>query len=251
MLEHALKCLQWGFWIFPLRPNTKLPMTTHGFKDASNSKPKIFEWWHRWPESNIGIATGMMSKIAVVDVDVKKGARGKKSAQLIKGLLPETMRVETPSGGWHLYYYIAEPTPSRPSSVFLLPQSGIDLKADGGYIVAPGSKIDGKEYTDNKKQIVKISTGLRALIYFKGKNAVLPSYCRSPNQNDSISVSFSDGDWHWPILKSVAKMIRRGWSDAEILAKADSYTLPGWSVADTRKDLLQMIAGARRKGFDR
>ena len=49
--------LQRGWFIFPLRPNGKEPITPNGFKDASNDLEVIENWIRRYPSSNIGIAT--------------------------------------------------------------------------------------------------------------------------------------------------------------------------------------------------
>lgn len=53
--------------------------------------------------------------------------------------------------------------------------------------------------------------------------------------------------WHDQAVRLIAHWVGRGWSDAEILLAAEGLTLPGWTIADTRRDALAMIAGARRK----
>lgn len=140
-LEQALAFIEMGWAVFPLVPNTKRPLTKNGFKDATKSAYAARKWWEETPNANIGIATGEFSGLAVVDVDVKNGAKGRESVSLLKGLTP-TLTVATPSGGWHLYYI--RPKDGIRCRNGLLP--GIDLKADGGYVVAPGSEIDGKPY---------------------------------------------------------------------------------------------------------
>ena len=139
-LERALAYIEQGWSVFPLVPNTKVPLTKSGFKDATKSAYAVRRWWSDNPEANIGIATGEVSGVAVVDVDVKNGAQGRESLSSLKGM-PPTLTVRTPSGGWHLYYL--PPGPLRCKNG-LLP--GIDIKADGGYVVAPGSIIDGEPY---------------------------------------------------------------------------------------------------------
>lgn len=139
-IEHALAYIKHGWAVFPCVPNSKVPLTRNGFKDASKSEDQVREWWSKNPEANISIATGQISDIAVVDIDVKNGARGRESLNLLDGIIP-TLTANTPSGGWHYWY--APPGPIR-SRNGLLP--GIDFKADGGYVLAPGSEIDGKLY---------------------------------------------------------------------------------------------------------
>jgi len=153
MLDHALACVEQGWAVFPLVPNTKRPLTPNGFKDASKSVFAVRKWWTAHPDANIGLATGEVSGIAVIDVDVKGGAKGRESLSSLNGL-PPTLTVTTPSGGWHLYYLC--PQGGLRSRNGALP--GIDLKADGGYVVAPGSVIDGKpyEYQDAEEHIASL-----------------------------------------------------------------------------------------------
>lgn len=53
--------------------------------------------------------------------------------------------------------------------------------------------------------------------------------------------------WHDNVVRLVAHWIARGLADAEILALAEGITLPGFTVDQTRRDLVRMIDGARRK----
>jgi hypothetical protein len=54
-------------------------------------------------------------------------------------------------------------------------------------------------------------------------------------------------NWHNNALRLIAHWIGRGWSDAEILTTAEAFTLPPYSVDQTRRDVAQMIVGARSK----
>ena len=69
-------------------------------------------------------------------------------------MLPPTLTVTTPSGGWHLYYRYPEGGLRSKNGIF----PGIDLKADGGYVLAAGSSIDGKfyEYVDPEAHIAAL-----------------------------------------------------------------------------------------------
>jgi P4 family phage/plasmid primase-like protien len=139
--EAALSYAARGWPVFPLKTNSKLPLTSHGFKDASTWTEQIRAWWSATPEANIGIPTGKPSGLVVVDVDVKNGVNGQESLASLQGMTP-TLTARTPSGGLHLFY--ALPEGSGRCHVGLLP--GLDIRGDGGYVVAPGSVIDGKPY---------------------------------------------------------------------------------------------------------
>ena len=150
-----------GWSIFPLRPNSKLPLTAHGFKDATRDPSRILAWKRQHPEANWGIATGLVSGLLVVDVDVKNGGIGMESLKTIRGMVPrDTYCVSTPSGGFHFYYRLTVPVKSRNGFM-----SGVDIKADGGYVVGAGSKIDGKEYVCvNDAPLKEASLHLIALV---------------------------------------------------------------------------------------
>ena len=124
----------------------KHPRTPNGFKDATTDPAVITQWWTRWPNSNIGIATGRISGIFVIDVDPKNGgdqSLAKLEAEL--GPLPRDYVVETSNGGLHFYY--AYPDNEEINCKPFKPYSGIDIRGDGGYVIAPPSKhISGHIY---------------------------------------------------------------------------------------------------------
>ncbi len=142
MLE-ALDYAASDWAVFPLLPNTKRPATEHGLKDASTDHDTIREWWSRWPNANIGIA--LPPELVAVDIDVKDVDGHATMAELAAphGGLPGTLTVETTTGGWHLYF-------KKPPEVRVKNRAGIrpgiDVRAHGGYLVAPPSVIDGRAY---------------------------------------------------------------------------------------------------------
>lgn len=122
-----------GWAVFPLRSGSKIPATEHGFKDATTDLDIVTLWATLpGPSYNWGIATGSVSGIVVVDVDIKNDGIAN-TAQLN---LSPTYTVTTPSGGIHYYYAIPPGRPVR-STVGLVP--GVDIRADGGYVAAPPS----------------------------------------------------------------------------------------------------------------
>lgn len=103
-------------------------LVPHGLLDATTDHAKIEEWFEKTP-ANVGIVTGMRSKLDVGDVDPRNG--GFESLAHVD--LPPTRIVETGGGGLH-YYYLADRELEQHELA-----KGIDLKADGGYVVAPPS----------------------------------------------------------------------------------------------------------------
>jgi hypothetical protein len=115
----------------------KHPRTRNGHKDATTDEGTVRRWWAKWPDANIGVATGKESGLIVLDVDPRNGG-DESLAKLIEqhGALPETVSVSTGGGGKHYYFAYPNGTVKGGSNVL---GKGLDLKADGGYVVAPPS----------------------------------------------------------------------------------------------------------------
>lgn len=110
----------------------------NGASDASSDRAKIEAWWGRWPNASIGIATGTVSGITVVDADQSGGKPGLINLTRLcvpNGGVPATYTVDTGGGGIHLYFnYNAA---LRTGANVL--DDAIDVRNDGGYVVAPPS----------------------------------------------------------------------------------------------------------------
>jgi len=121
----------------------KHPRTRNGAKAATTNVKQIRRWWTLHPESNVGIATGARSGVVVVDVDPRNdGDAGLETLQRTYGQLPAGPFVRTGGGGWHLY--LAHPGGRLKSTK---PAPGVDVQADGAYVVAPTSNhVSGEIY---------------------------------------------------------------------------------------------------------
>lgn len=124
----------------------KHPRTPHGLKDATTDAAMIQRWWRQWPLANIGLVAGHVSGFVVLDVDSYAG--GDTSLQALctaHDPLPETVQQLTGGGGVH--YLFAHPGVPIKNDVGTL-GTGIDLRGDGGYIIAPPSlHHSGRRYT--------------------------------------------------------------------------------------------------------
>jgi hypothetical protein len=109
-------------------------LTCHGFYAATIDPDRIRALFDAVPDGLLAIRTGSVSGLLVVDIDPAHGGR------LDPKLMPPTAAVATGGGGWHLYYrHPGTPILSRP----LPGHPGVDIKADGGYVVAPPSLRPG------------------------------------------------------------------------------------------------------------
>jgi Bifunctional DNA primase/polymerase, N-terminal/MarR family len=135
LLAAALAYAEASLPVLPLRG--KVPRNNNGLTGASTDAEVVREWWTRWPDANIGIRTGAESGLLVLDVDVQHGGSGTlKELEARHGKLPETAQVLTGGGGRH--YLFSHPGREVRNSAGKLGH-GLDVRGDGGYIVAPPS----------------------------------------------------------------------------------------------------------------
>ena len=135
LLDAALGYVRAGRPVFPVKLD-KSPLTPHGFTDATTDEMQVRRWWVKWPDAGIGMPSGVRTGLVVLDVDPRH--RGDESLEeLVKehGPLPGGPVARTGGGGRHLYF--AHPGGIVPSVVGFRP--GLDVRADGGYVVLPPS----------------------------------------------------------------------------------------------------------------
>lgn len=155
-LEYALAYAAMGWPVFPLhnmvdgrcscgrdckKSAGKHPRTVNGVKDASAEPAVIEAWWTRNPEANIGIATGAVSGLVVIDIDPRNGGNATiDELEARNGRLPDTVLALTGGGGRHFCFRYRAGVPHGLGA-------GIDVKTDGGYIVAaPSNHESGNHY---------------------------------------------------------------------------------------------------------
>lgn len=144
LLNAALNYAAAGLRVFPLAVSGKKPLTGHGFKEATTDPEQVRLWWNEYPNANIGIACGTSSIgcLTVVDLDNKpeKDVNGFETLyewQKENGVLPDTLIAKTGGGGYH-YYFLSD-EPFRNGTNILGENSGVDIRSEGGYVVAPPS----------------------------------------------------------------------------------------------------------------
>jgi hypothetical protein len=147
-LDYALKWASMGIPVLPLHENSKIPTTPNGFYDAT-TEPEQLKAWFGEGDCNLGIRTGQISGIIGIDIDRKNGLDGVKSLEQRYGerfLLPkDSMLCKTANGGWHIIIRHASEI-DVPCGTNVLGLDGVDIRGNGGFIVAAPSKliIDGQ-----------------------------------------------------------------------------------------------------------
>lgn len=126
----------------------KHPRTKRGFKEATNDPAQIQKWWTKFPDSNIGIATG--SGLVVIDIDGAAGAQEFKELVAAHGPPPETLVAQT-GNGFHLFYLLRPESPQVRSGA----RGKVHVRGEGGYVVAaPSRHASGRNYQWVKKVAV-------------------------------------------------------------------------------------------------
>lgn len=128
MLEKALQYQKAGKPIFPVGKDKRPIVEWKQFQTRIPTAEEVKTWWTIHPEANIGMATGKLSGISVVDIDPKNGGT------VPAGMPTMTTVIATGGGGWHYYFKHIEGVTNQDSG-FL----GVDIRGEGGYVVVPPS----------------------------------------------------------------------------------------------------------------
>lgn len=257
MLAAATEYAQRGWYVFPLhtpRPDVrcscrkatcqnigKHPRTEHGVSDATIDPDRIATWWGMWPDANIGIACGP-SGLVVIDIDPRHGGDESLADMKKKHGRDTFQTVSSHTGGGGEHYIYAQPAGIPIGNVsssekFTGPLGpGVDVRAAGGYIVAPPSLhasgtfyewYEGESPTDREPQRLPLPL-IDAL------------ETRSPDRSDAPPVSAS------AILAGVPEG-NRDWSLFQLASKLRYADVP----IDWAFDLVEAAAAACTPPFDR
>lgn len=154
-VDVALAYARAGAYVLPLRRGGKLPheMLGRGYEMrpgprfvGSADEGQIRQWWQDDEGANVGVVTGVVSGLLVVDIDnlspwrsevMPEGERDRDGLHWLRHVapdLPETVEVATASGGRHFWFQLSEPCATKIRWL-----SNVDVKADGGYVAVPPS----------------------------------------------------------------------------------------------------------------
>ncbi len=238
MLEHALGWAKRGFHVFPIYEMTadghcscsapkpcvrdvpgKHPRIKNNLALSTTDERQIREWWTRWPNANIGIATGTElpdgGYLMVLDTDPRHD--GDQTLHLLEdkyGSLPETPRNLTGGiGGEHRYLRVQKPIGSSAGELGV--GRGVDVKCLGGYVIAPPSNHkSGRRYECDAGadfDDVPIAQAPEWLL-------VLADRPKGPSKSTPATADvFIEGGRHNAILSMAGVMRRKGLLPSEML----------------------------------
>jgi hypothetical protein len=134
ILRAALAYARRSIPVFPVEPGGKRPLIRDWPNKATTDPRRIHAWWNRWPKANVGIPTGEANGILALDVDHPPTLE---ALEAERGELPTTATTGTGNGGMHYLFRYPAGVEIRNSAGRL--GKGLDVRGEGGYIVAPPS----------------------------------------------------------------------------------------------------------------
>jgi hypothetical protein len=212
-LEAALQWAGRGCSVFPAPPGTKKSYKSgkrHGGArwGATKDPVEIERDWKRWPNANLGLPTDAANGFFVLEADTIEGherlkAQGTDGIATLTALvaehgpLPETLQGESPSGSQHYYFLHPAGAPIRSKDGWRL---GIDIKGEGGMVIAPPSRKGDKAYRWlNRLPIAEAPQWLLELIQEGRERA--PTDVAGPDAGDE-GAGVADEDDSAPIEKT-------------------------------------------------
>lgn len=246
MKDAALSFAKMGLAVFPLVERDKVPAIAGGFTKATTDPEQIGAFWDYRPGCNVGIATGGLSRgLVVIDLDVKDGEDGVaelRAWEAAHGELPATATVVTGSGGMHLYYLANEPVGCSVNK-----DLGVDIRADGGYVVAPpsvhpnGRPYEFEEYLEDAP-IAKADANVMAFIaHIQRKSEAAKTRFKLPEK-------IGKGERNDTLFRYASSMQSRGDDDCLILSALEAANKLRCNPPLPETDLMKIVNSVCRYG---
>ena len=195
--KQAIEYTQKGLMCLPSAGNEKRPIVKwqNLEKISAGTTANYFDKYAT-KRPGIAILTGERSNgLVVIDIDNKNGHNGLKSIQEWEkqhGYFPETWQVETPSGGIHLYFKAKDQYKTRTDDL-----DGVDIRAEGGLVIAPPTVINGKsyEFITHNMSIAEANESVLKLLELKDrkKEKLLPHEESNINKMPSDTITVLEG----------------------------------------------------------
>lgn len=225
--SEALIYAQNNFKIFPLKVNSKSEQVLKSWKEeATNDINQVTKWWLTNTQYNIGLKTG--SGLIVIDIDCKNGKNGLEQIKPFLADFPKTRIAKTCHGGYHFYYKV-----DREVRNYVNLLDGVDVRGDGGYVLAPPSIVDDKSYTwVNDLQIANANDAVYKLLE-RDKLQVV-------NHLPSATV-IQQGVRNETLFRLGCMMQAKGMSDESIKASLEIENMKRCNPPLSKKELASII----------
>ena len=243
MYDAAIEYAKKGFAVFPLKYRDKVPLTRNGCKDATTDAAQIKAWWQKYPNANIGLATGSVSQnVFVIDLDIDEdrgidGYHSLEDWQREHGDFPETWTAITGRGGYHLYYRGNGKIKNRAGII-----DGVDIRGNGGYVVAPpsihknGNRYEW-EYSPDEFEIAKADNNVEYFLNHddqkQGATFTMPNIVAAGQRNQML-------------FRFACMMQAKGASDQSVFAATMAENESSCSPPLTEQEVKVIVSSATR-----
>jgi hypothetical protein len=254
VLDAALGYAELGWPVFKLK-GKRPAARSNGFKDATTDRHRIGAMFRRSPRANLGIATGAAG-LAVLDVDPRHS--GDESLQALEQAhepIPQTVRARTGGGGEHIFF--KNPGDIGSSAGRLGP--GLDVRGNGGYVVAPPSTHEsGNRYEwinpPDEFEVAEAPAWLLALCNEANAEQASDWEPSGRKPSSAILTLLRDGDWPIGEQRSIMLRVTRALLDEgrstedvvgqvfDALERSDQEQQEPWTRVDVEKLVADLAA---------
>lgn len=200
-----------GWKVFPIHYKSKAPITQNGFYDATDNVEQIREWFTLYPNAGIGLPTGKVNNIVVLDVDPRNGGDVSFDRLIDEyGELPHTVECLTGGGGNHIYFNYSNEINKSKSDEY----PGLDMQRTGQYVILPPSThpdTDKKYHWEesSKPVITPIADMPEALINLFQKKTYSKVDRKPPEEYLRILNGVSDGNRNNSMMSLIGYLLAK------------------------------------------
>jgi hypothetical protein len=221
-------------------------LVPHGVKDATTNRARILAWWTRYPQANIGLATG--HRFDVLDIDGPAGAQAIRELAATHGFQSSGPLVRTGGGGWHFYL-----APTGLGNVQPRDLEHVDWRGRGGYVVAPPSRhASGHPYHWAAGRDLDTAPGLVPAVLLERLQPRQRQRPTSPVQLPAVADGLGDRYVRAVLAEELARVAtaRRGERNRQLWESTRNlYNLVATSILQEREVQQGLLEAAERCGL--
>jgi len=244
MINEALQYLEKGYSVIPV--HNKRPLVPwEAFQKRLPTEQEVNIWFKKWPKSGLGIITGQLSNLTVVDIDSKQGETEANK------YLPETLETpvsQTQRGGTHIFFNYC---PSMITGVQRL--KDVDIRSEGGYVVVPPTTnynwlmpindVDPVDVPDTLVSVMKNGQPSKVSIKTGGYFAV----GRRDEDLFTTANTLAKGGMPEPMIYDVMERLNvegvdKKWADAKAKSALKRHTTRSGPIAQEVRELIDQAS---------
>lgn len=220
LVEHAIAYAKLGWSVLPMQPDKKVPyIKWKPYQSKIATEDEIRQWFKQFPKARIGIVTGAISNLVVLDFDSMEAIEAWRSQHD----LPETIFQNTGKGQHYLYSMNGQNIRNQAGVI-----ENVDVRGEGGLIVvAPSLHKSGKQYQWGK--IDPIEDGLNDLAEITPE---MVAVLRNTKEAAADQTGGNEPDWVTTAMAGVEKGKRN----------ATMTRLAGYWMRDQQGDKNKVLA---------